>query len=418
MQAVVRCLHCGRATQEVCVSSGSHAGAAVQFSESESIWTCPTEGEVKKAIMDVGGLVPGNVCDYSHNVSFYYEHVGKDISKNWSIRDFVIVGLGLPICLVMVLSNVMVVVAIWINQRFHFPIYYLLANMAAADLFAGLAYTNLMLNTGPWTSRLTKKQWFIRNALVDISLTASVANLLAVAVERHQTIFTVQLHNKMTNRRVVLLIVCIWVVAVVMGMVPSMGWNCQCQLDDCSIIAPLYSRRYLIFWVSANLLTFFFMVAVYARIFVYVRRKSRRMSSHTSFPVGQSETVVNLMKTISIVLGVFVVCWTPGLMTLLLDGIMGKDSNATAYEKYCLILAECNSLVNPIIYSYRDVEMRRTFKSILCCLCRWSGVHQGETSPTQVHTSQPESPQGDEVFEIDMEDKEAMSSQQLIKTRR
>ena len=40
--------------------------------------------------------------------------------------------------------------------------------------------------------RLSKQQWFIRNALVDMSLTASVANLLAVAVERHQTIITMQ----------------------------------------------------------------------------------------------------------------------------------------------------------------------------------------------------------------------------------
>lgn len=79
-----------------------------------------------------------------------------------------------------------------------------------------------------------------------------------------------------------------------------------------------------------------------------------------------------------------------GLMTLLLDGIMGKDSHAVTYEKYCLIVAECNSLVNPIIYSFRDEEMRRTFKCILCCLCRRSSDHQGEQSPVEFTTLQPE----------------------------
>lgn len=63
------------------------------------------------------------------------------------------------------------------------------------------------------------------------------------------------------------------------------------------------------------------------------------------------------------------VCWTPGLVTLLLDGLLGKDSHANVYEKFCLVMAECNSLVNPIIYTLRDEEMRRTFKWILCCLC-------------------------------------------------
>lgn len=169
----------------------------------------------------------------------------------------------------------------------------------------------------------------------------------------------------------------------------------------------------MIFWASLNLLTFFVMVAVYARIYVYVRRKAKRMSQHSSHHLRHNETVFNLMKTISIVLGVFVICWTPGLMTLLLDGIMGKDSHALTYEKYCLILAECNSLVNPIIYSFRDEEMRRTFKCILCCLCRRSSDHQGEQSPVEFTTLQPEVENG---CEVKSEEKANFTALQLIKT--
>lgn len=243
-----------------------------------------------------------NTCDYSRNVTFFYNLVGKDVSKVWMTRDFLVIGLGLTVCLIVVLANLMVMAAIFINKRFHFPIYYLLGNMAAADLFAGIAYANLMLNTGPWTRMLTKKQWYIRGALIDISLTASVANLLAVAVERHQTIITMQLHSKMTKRRVVLLIFCIWAVSIIMGLVPSTIWNCECDLDDCSTVAPLYSRRFLIFWAVLNLLTFFIMVAMYTRIFVYVRYQSRYASQHSS-DLWNNQTVVNLMKTISMVLG-------------------------------------------------------------------------------------------------------------------
>lgn len=82
--------------------------------------------------------------------------------------------------------------------------------------------------------------------------------------------------------------------------------------------------------------------------------------------------------------GAFVICWTPGLITLLMDGLLGKRGQANKYEKYCLVIAECNSLVNPIIYSLRDDEMRRTFKWILCCLCR-RGVHpQQVSSPIEI----------------------------------
>ncbi|KAM3598577.1 uncharacterized protein V6R79_019934 [Siganus canaliculatus] len=329
-------------------------------------------------------------CNYSHNVTFFYNWVGKNISVAWTTRDFLVIGLGLTVCVIVVLANLMVMVAIFKDQRFHFPIYYLLGNMAAADLFAGIAYANLMLNTGPWTRTLTKKQWYIRGALIDISLTASVANLLAVAVERHQTVMTMQLHSQMSKQRVVLLIVCIWAVSIIMGLVPSIVWNCECDLDDCSTVAPLYSRRFLIFWAVLNLLTFIIMVAMYIRIFVYVRYQSRYSSRHSS-EMQYNQTVVNLMKTISMVLGAFVICWTPGLVTLLLDGLLGKASHANTYEKFCLVIAECNSLVNPIIYSLRYDEMRSTFKSILCCLCRQSaGRRQQEMSPVETAPALPE----------------------------
>ncbi|XP_072225613.1 lysophosphatidic acid receptor 2a [Leuresthes tenuis] len=320
-----------------------------------------------------------NTCNYSHNVTFFYNHVGKVISQKWSTRDIVVIGLGLTVCVIVVMANLMVMVAILKNRRFHYPIYYLLANMAAADLFAGVAYANLMLNTGPWTRTLTKEQWYIRGALIDISLTASVANLLAVAVERHQTVISMQLHSNMTKRRVLLLIVCIWAAGIFMGLVPSIFWNCECDLDDCSTVAPLYSRRFLIFWAVFNLITFFIMVAMYTHIFIYVKCQSR-YTSEQAREMQRNQTIINLMKTIAMVLGSFVICWTPGLITLLLDGLLGKDSNANKYEKFCLVIAECNSLVNPIIYSLRDAEMRRTFKWILCGLCRGGAAPQREPS--------------------------------------
>lgn len=330
-----------------------------------------------------------NTCHHHHNVTFFYNHVGKRISEDWSARDRAVMGLGLSVCVIVVLANLLVMAAILVNRRFHFPIYYLLGNMAAADLFAGIAYANLMLNTGPWTAALTKELWYLRGALIDISLTASIANLLAVAVERHQTVMAMQLHSNMSRRRVLLLIAGIWATAILVGLVPSAFWNCECDLDDCSTVAPLYSRRFLVSWALLNLLAFFVMLAIYARILLYVRYQSGSAAQHTS-QTRHNRTLVNLMKTIAMVLGAFVVCWTPGLVTLLLDGLLGKASHANSYEKYCLVIAECNSLVNPIIYSLRDQEMRRTFRCLLCCLCGRGATPRGEPLPVQIHPPPPE----------------------------
>ncbi|XP_015238714.1 PREDICTED: lysophosphatidic acid receptor 2-like [Cyprinodon variegatus] len=307
-------------------------------------------------------------CYYNQNVSFFYEQTGKNISVNWRKRDYAVVTLGLTVCFIVIFSNLLVIAAIFKNRRFHFPIYYLLGNLALSDLFSGISYLHLMFHTGPWTIKLSQYQWFVRQGLIDTSLTASVLNLLAVAAERHQTIFNMQLHSKMSTRRVIIVILFIWMVAIIMGLFPTMGWNCVCDLESCSTMAPLYSRSFLIFWAVLNLVTFSIMVAIYTRIFLYVRHKSKQMSEHTT-QTRHKETVLGLMKTVSMILGLFVLCWTPGLVLLMLDGFDCISCKVLRYEKYFLVLAECNSFVNPIIYCFRDKDMRRTFKELLCCLC-------------------------------------------------
>ncbi|KAI4790841.1 hypothetical protein KUCAC02_034364, partial [Chaenocephalus aceratus] len=89
--------------------------------------------------------------------------------------------------------------------------------------FNRLSYLHMMFHTGPWTIRLSKYGWFLRQSLIDTSLTASVLNLLAWPLERHQTIFNMQLHSKMSTRRVFVIIVFIWLLAILLGLVPTIG---------------------------------------------------------------------------------------------------------------------------------------------------------------------------------------------------
>lgn len=73
-----------------------------------------------------------------------------------------------------------------------------------------------------------------------------------------------------------------------------------------------------------------------------------------------------LLTLIPVLVGAFIICWTPGLVLLLLD-VCCPQCDVLAYEKFFLLLAEFNSAMNPIIYSYRDKEMSATFRQILCC---------------------------------------------------
>ncbi|KAJ8286359.1 hypothetical protein GJAV_G00037750 [Gymnothorax javanicus] len=305
-------------------------------------------------------------CHYNETIAFFYNNSGKPLATEWNTISRLVMGLGITVCIFIMLANLLVMVAIYVNRRFHFPIYYLMANLAAADFFAGLAYFYLMFNTGPNTRMLTISTWLLRQGLIDTSLTASVANLLAIAIERHITVFRMQLHTRMSNRRVVVVIVIIWTMSILMGAIPSVGWNCICDTRTCSNMAPIYSHSYLVFWAIFNLVTFVVMVVLYAHIFVYVRQRTMRMSRHSSGPRRNRDTMMSLLKTVVIVLGAFIICWTPALVLLLLD-VFCPSCNVLDFEKFFLLLAEFNSAMNPIIYSYRDKEMSATFRQILCC---------------------------------------------------
>lgn len=309
-----------------------------------------------------------NACHYDKRMDFFYNQSKSQTEDDWTGTKLIMLFCFGAFCsLFIFLSNLLVIAAVVINKRFHYPFYYLLANLAAADLFSGIAYIFMMFHTGPVSKTLTVHRWFLRQGLLDTSMTASLANLLVIAVERHISIVRMRIHTNLTKRRVTCLILLIWGIAIFMGAVPTLGWNCICDITTCSSLAPLYSRSYLTFWTVSNLLVFLIMVVVYLRIYMYVQRKTNVLSSHTTGSISRRRTPIKLMKTVMTVLGAFVICWTPGMVVLLLDGLNCTQCGLQQVKRWFLLLALTNSVINPIIYSYKDEEMWRTFKGIMRC---------------------------------------------------
>lgn len=62
------------------------------------------------------------------------------------------------------------------------------------------------------------------------------------------------------------------------------------------------------------------------------------------------------------------ICWTPGLVVLLLDGLNCEQCDVMLFKRWLLLLAVLNSVMNPCIYSYKDEEMWTTLKNLLHCV--------------------------------------------------
>ncbi|XP_066516528.1 lysophosphatidic acid receptor 1-A-like isoform X2 [Hoplias malabaricus] len=314
-------------------------------------------------------MANSSVCYYNQSAMFFYNLSGRDLvteEEHYSSVGFFIGVLLTGVSIIF--FNGLVLTAIIINRRLHFPFYVLLGNLAVTDLCVGVSYLVITCQSGVWTSAVTAGEWLFRQGLIDISLMASLLNLMAIALERQQTIFTMQLHSKMTKCRVSFLIATVWFVALLVGLSPFMGWNCLCDLSSCSDTLPLFRRSYVLSISILSLLIMIGVVILYVCIFIYVWNKSRRMREHT--PQGQQkETIINLMKMVLLIIGCFVLCWTPALVLLLLDGVCHFPQQLLVVESFFLTLVASNSLLNPIIYTYRDKDVRSTFKHIFCCPC-------------------------------------------------
>ncbi|XP_059015906.1 sphingosine 1-phosphate receptor 2 [Mustela lutreola] len=284
------------------------------------------------------------------------------------------------LCFAIVVENLLVLIAVARNSKFHSAMYLFLGNLAASDLLAGVAFVANTLLSGPVTLGLTPVQWFAREGSAFITLSASVFSLLAIAIERHVAIAKVKLYGSDKSCRMLLLIAASWLISLALGGLPILGWNCLGHLEACSTVLPLYTKHYVLCVVTIFSVILLAIVALYVRIYCVVR------SSHAD--VAGPQTLA-LLKTVTIVLGVFIVCWLPAFSILLLDYACPVRSCPVLYKAhYFFAFATLNSLLNPVIYTWRSRDLRREVLRPLRCCRRAAGV-QGRLGGTPGHRLLP-----------------------------
>ncbi|XP_048378105.1 sphingosine 1-phosphate receptor 2-like [Stegostoma tigrinum] len=334
------------------------------------------------------GEMPCTVSEGSFNnyynrqlISFHYNQTGKLADPKYKSQGLSVTSVVFIIlCSFIILENLLVLVAICRYKKFHSAMFYFIGNLALSDLFAGIAYIFNIVFSGSQTMKLTPLQWFIREGTMFVALAASVLSLLAIAIERHAAIVKVKLYSGDKNTRMCLLIGSCWIASVLLGGLPVMGWNCLCHVNGCSTVLPLFSKNYILFCITLLSIILLSIVILYVRIYLIVR------SSHCETAAPQT---LALLKTVTIVLGVFIVCWAPTFIMLLLD-FAYTESNLKILHKaeIFLALSTLNSAMNPIIYTLRSRDMRRAFLRILCCCSMMENKSSFESCfPSLRHTS-------------------------------
>ncbi|XP_029863171.1 G-protein coupled receptor 6 [Aquila chrysaetos chrysaetos] len=274
-------------------------------------------------------------------------------------------------------ENALVVAIICYSPALRTPMFVLVGSLATADLLAGLG---LILNF--------VFQYVIRSETVSLltvgflvaSFAASVSSLLAITVDRY-----LSLYNALTyySERTVLCIHTMlagaWGVSLCLGLLPVLGWNCLRDRAACSVVRPLTKSNVTL--LSASFfLVFLIMLHLYVEICKIVCRHAHQIALQQHFLTASHYVATKKgVSTLAIILGTFGASWLPFAIYC----VVGDPDYPSVYTYATLLPATYNSMINPIIYAYRNQEIQRSMW-VLFCGCFQAKVPFRSRSPSDV----------------------------------
>ncbi|CAF3390328.1 unnamed protein product [Rotaria socialis] len=308
------------------------------------------------------------------------------------------------IIILSIIGNVIVVTAILRVQRLRHPTNFILMSLAIADL---LVTTTVMI---PGFISEIKQKWIFGRIFCNIWVanditfcTASILHLVAVSFDRYVAIENpLKYKQKMTKRTIFIIIGCIWLISVLLSYGPVLfGVYSQSRTGTVSPDPTVCGMRpNLIYSIISSSTSFYIPLIIilflYGRIFITARKHShellkleniiKRLHSNEKFVLESSKWNKNMkaIRTLGIVVGVFMACWLPFFVMYLLLAYCNYKCVTPNIERYITWIGYANSFCNPVIYAFSNKEFRNAFFEILHynnCKCF------PLSSPSKVRTS-------------------------------
>ncbi|OWK16135.1 TUBB3 [Cervus elaphus hippelaphus] len=282
-------------------------------------------------------------------------------------------GLFLSLGLVSLVENVLVVAAIAKNRNLHSPMYYFICCLAMSDLLVSVSNVletavMLLLEAGALAARAAVVQQLdnVIDVLICGSMVSSLCFLGAIAVDRYISIFyALRYHSVVTLPRAWRIIAAIWVASILTSLLFITYYN--------HTVVLLCLVGFFIAMLALMAVLYVHMLAracQHARGIARLQKRQRPI--HQGFGLKGA-------ATLTILLGVFFLCWGPFFLHLSLIVLCPQHPTCGCiFKNFNLFLALiiCNAIVDPLIYAFRSQELRKTLQEVLQCSCRSARVSQ------------------------------------------
>ncbi|XP_069723692.1 G-protein coupled receptor 12-like [Phaenicophaeus curvirostris] len=261
-------------------------------------------------------------------------------------------------------ENALVLAVLFYTPSLRAPMFLLIGSLALADLLAGLG---LVANFAVrYVLRPPSEAAELGAAgLLLAAFSASACSLLAITVERYLSLYNaLTYHGERALGLTCGLVLLMWLLCLGVGLLPLLGWNCLRDPGSCSVLRPVTKDNAAVLAVTF-LLLFALMMQLYLQICkIAVRHAQQIAVQHQFIATAQATSTRKGLSTLSLILGTFALCWIPFAIYSLV-----ADASYPAVYTYCLALpATCNSLINPIIYAFRNPDIQKSLW-LACCGC-------------------------------------------------
>ncbi|KAL0979543.1 hypothetical protein UPYG_G00186380 [Umbra pygmaea] len=293
--------------------------------------------------------------------------------------SIIYVVLELLIAMLSVLGNVLVCWAVCLNSNLQTITNFFVVSLALADIAVGVLGIPfaIIISTG-FCSNFYGCLFIA--CFVLVLTQSSIFSLLAIAIDRYIAIkIPLRYNSLVTGQRAKGIIAICWVLSIIIGLTPMLGWN-QFPVEQNKTCAPglmecLFERvvvmDYMVYFnfFACVLIPLLLMLVIYLRIFMAARHQLKLIelkAVHGGKAHSTLQKEVQAAKSLAIIVGLFAVCWLPLHIINCFTLFCPKcDRPPLWVMNIAIILSHGNSVVNPLIYAYRIREFRRTFRRII-----------------------------------------------------
>ncbi|XP_007903269.1 cannabinoid receptor 1 isoform X2 [Callorhinchus milii] len=312
-------------------------------------------------------------------------------------QQMVIAVLSLTLGTFTVLENVLILCVIIRSCSLrNKPSYHFIGSLALADLLGSVIFVYSFVDFHVFKRKDSPNVFLFKLGGVIASFTASVGSLFLTAIDRYISIHKPLAYKRIVTRpKAVVAFTVMWSIAIVIAVLPLLGWNCKILNSTCSDIFPLIDETYLMFWIGVTSGLLLFIIYAYMYILWKAHGHAVRMiqrGTQKSLVVhvtegGKIQTTrldqtrmdIRLAKTLVLILVALIICWGP-LIAIMIYDVFGKMNKLVkTIFAFCSMLCLFNSTVNPIIYALRSRDLRRAFRNMFS-FCKGASAQPLENS--------------------------------------